>query len=1633
MYFIFSEGAKNITLQNIKIIEIIFIPNSEQDFVQIKAAQNEIILNNIIFKNNSFYNCSIFILEKCDLLINHLEILDTLFESQCEKNSYIFLSLHSNLIFYKLFLINNIFSGNIKILYANGNGMNNLTLSLFYAHNVIFKKQIDDSAIFYFDSYLRIFFHQIFFSKIDSETLNVFLILNTSEISIKDGLIKNLASSYLVKMEDVKYIEIFSLYIAELISLLNDNNKNDAIIFIRNSLNFILENITFCSSTINLSYLDIMIDSTENATYVIKNQNFVNNKMITTKNEVMTSSMNFFFHFNFSKSEITSKIMNLTNFLIFNNSVYNEDENDSESPFIFVNLNFLDQLYLLNYSFLENFSNCDSILIKLMGENFQMFDSNFIDNQVFNDKYLMNIFLSSKSFLFNNLNIQKNFVGTNSLIHIENSSNNVFILGMFEELTVSNNTSFYSLMNFHFNLEEFKIEILNSTFDFNYCLSNGGVIKTSYFDYNSILIVFNCTFKNNIASYFGGVFYLANLGNNIVINKTNFINNSIKKDGGGVFCVYGDPDTKITLKNCYFERNYSPKKGGVYLILTGSIYDETSIYKNNFASEGGVFAISFFSILMLRNCTNQGSNASLNSGFLKMMGQSEVNIIDSKIYYSFAPRGGVVVSGGMTLLIIKNSTFFANSADNASFLYAVNSAFIILIEDSVFMENYGIQNLFEIISSSISLSNCILKNNSINIFMVEFTYLIMNSTIIENNICKEVKKKSGCLIYIISKSFLMIAKLFASKIWSKSDENGIIYSSDSNLKISYSYFEKWKQNLSGSSFYATSSNFSLQCVLIFDYDNRVFSLIGSTFVFENSSIVQNVEKGMNSKNLKGSISCLQCINFQILWSLIKGTNNFEEKGGAIQLIESNGNSIFQIKNSNISENYGKKGGGLYVENLSINIVNTNFTKNLAESGGAIYFTCNYNRFCTFNLSGNYFSENRVNLSGGAIKWFSNVPIIEENNIFYKNEGLYGVNISSQPVRLISVDPSLFSQFLEFQSGNVSSLFEFYIVDFYGQKIKNETGFGFITTNENNEKNVVQIKTDKISFNKIKVIGTPNFYAILRISTSIIASYFDQLIFSSQDSFFQDSFDESTHIYYLALKVTFRDCLIGEIYIPYKNICQECPFHYFSLNKNDSVCQICPENAICEGGNKIFVLPSFWRKNTNSSKIYTCINSNACLGGFNSTCLYGYTGPLCDVCLIDDKNKYYKFGQGVCENCEDMNIIGLIMLLLFSSSWGFYLVFTIKKNIQLSNKTNDFSEDVPILLKIGADYFQIVSSVFLLDLAFPVNFSYIFQVIEQTISLSSILFPLECILADYSTFLNIFFLKLFLGSFVAWTILFISIFFWLVYICIKKRAFKYFKTEIIITIIIVGFNLQSPLISLYFTAMNCVEINQVKYLKKQLILECWESEHLQIFFGFIFPSILLWAILLPFICWIYVSKNINSSNRQTKASLVFITEGIRKEYYYWEFLLMTKRLLINIFTVFFESGDEILCVSIILLILYFFSIFFFNSHPYKNKNLNTIYAISIYSTDVIYIFSLLCLIMKNQINSSIFLIIIFFGFILFIWKFVSYYYFASKQNLQKLVKRLAQIKIMGKSQILNLFGHLTNKIHILFSRRRKKEI
>jgi hypothetical protein len=172
---------------------------------------------------------------------------------------------------------------------------------------------------------------------------------------------------------------------------------------------------------------------------------------------------------------------------------------------------------------------------------------------------------------------------------------------------------------------------------------------------------------------------------------------------------------------------------------------------------------------------------------------------------------------------------------------------------------------------------------------------------------------------------------------------------------------------------------------------------------------------------------------------------------------------FSFFNCTFSNNSGTSGPSIHAMNLPYFVLNSSrFKYNKAsKGGGAVYLYCDQtiSSICSAVISDNIFIEN-VAAKGGALMWSGKLkPNLLKNNIFLRNEAVYGINYASFPTRikfLIEVDPGLaalyhsdnnysndsalnsFTVIKEVRSGEVASWsLDIYLLDDMDQKVLNE--------------------------------------------------------------------------------------------------------------------------------------------------------------------------------------------------------------------------------------------------------------------------------------------------------------------------------------------------------------------------------------------------------------------------------------------------------------------------------------------------------------------------------------------------------------------------------------------------------------------
>ena len=147
---------------------------------------------------------------------------------------------------------------------------------------------------------------------------------------------------------------------------------------------------------------------------------------------------------------------------------------------------------------------------------------------------------------------------------------------------------------------------------------------------------------------------------------------------------------------------------------------------------------------------------------------------------------------------------------------------------------------------------------------------------------------------------------------------------------------------------------------------------------------------------------------------------------------------------------------------------------------------------------------------------------------------------------------------------------------------------------------------------------------------------------------------------------------------------------------------------------------------------------------------------------------------------------------------------------------------------------------------------------------------------------------------------------------KKISFK--KNFMITEMALLKILLQ-PMIKQYFSFFDCVKIENKSYLKLETNIICWKDKHLTSIFVLIIPCFFILIFLPLLLILIFLIKNNKKlRNQEIKAQVWLFTHGYKEEFYYWEYIILIKKILI-ILTIGFLNEKPLISIFIVLLIIF----------------------------------------------------------------------------------------------------------------------
>ena len=950
-------------------------------------------------------------------------------------------------------------------------------------------------------------------------------------------------------------------------------------------------------------------------------------------------------------------------------------------------------------------------------------------------------------------------------------------------------------------------------------------------------------------------------------------------------------NTKMNCSECSFQAN----SGAGIVLTTGSAVSlkNAQFNSNSVFSSGAAVQVADLTSLECENCLFLNNKAEGKAGTLQCEGNSVVRLSDSQF------KGNTVAGQGSALTLIAaravslyNCSFTGNYAKGGGTLFLTSATLYLqnclLSNNTAFLRSAGLL----INQSNVTLSECELAyhSGSAGYFM---TVTTLSEVYLERTILRQGENADIGAIYVEESSL----RLFNCQVWGLTGSKGaVIYAFGfSNVSISHTSLTNCRSP-SNELVYLLLSTGLITASSFSQYSGSALRAQESSLSVRNTSFAQAYSKTGTG------IRCVQCETLQVSDCLFEHLE--AGKGAAVVIEKKAGNSgRLRVENTKFRENLATEAGAMFLSNSYVEITGSEFNSNRANetAGGAVVFSCTDPlRNCSYSVTSSMFLNNSAVLKGGAIAWEGLQPQLTAL-IFLDNAALYGPDVSSFPTHLSTDNLSLTSV----ASGQTfPGSLVFYLRDHYEQIVADDvtTKAGLQVLGGDAK---IAGKTDAtsnsglISFTGFNISATPGSKP--RLSVTV------------------EGLSQTLYLY-----VLMRECRLGESRA--NDECMLCEVGKYWVGPSVP-CADCPSEANCAGGDRVFPKKGYWRYNESSPKFWKCPNPESCIdkGSTVGDCEEGYEGNMCQTCALD----YHRSGKVWCQRCPSLassvaSTIGFILAVVLFST---IIVFA---SIKSASKPKALHS---VYLKMLMNYLQLVMLMGSFNLSWPTLTKQLLDMQDSAGGFPERLFSVNCLTDNFDEN-KAFFTKVALMSAVPLLFFLTSSLYWTV-TAVIKQSISTLTNQLIASGMILFFLVHPSVIRVLFGVFNCEEIQPGEYWVASLQIRCWEGRHLTYALAVALPGLIIWGIGVPtVILGSLVTQKKRLNDISVKLRFGYLYKGYRTSRFYWEFIVIYRKLLIIVIATFLSRIAKMTQTLIALSVLIVFLVLHHYSQPYSHASLNT---------------------------------------------------------------------------------------------------
>jgi hypothetical protein len=1011
------------------------------------------------------------------------------------------------------------------------------------------------------------------------------------------------------------------------------------------------------------------------------------------------------------------------------------------------------------------------------------------------------------------------------------------------------------------------LTLTNSNFSFN-----SGVAMISFNSVSGLatLITSNNSFTGNL----GRAIYLQQA---ILVDSNSFIQNNERV---GYYLAAG---SQATITATVFRRNHGQIAGALYLGGASKGTCMNCVFEENQASSGtGAVYAEQSSELHLISGVFRRNSALKQGAAVTLFGSDVNNTIDQTVFEDNVNGMGGTVLLLSSSLTMRGVSFSRNKGEFAPGLlayFATVNMTSVQCSDQVSRSGSCI---YSAINSSIHLAT----STFTNVLADEeggAIYLLSASLICRQSSFFNVSAKRGALLFASSSANFTLVDISAVQASARTHQGGAIYTSES-----YGY---------------------LQSVQLQDFINN--GLVGTN---QKSLHLENVlmqRKDYTEGNgLQGAgLFCSDCLKIEAKNCLF--ANLSADVGAGMYLSAPLSDpQTYHFRNCTFASLVGNSSGAVQLESVNAEFRSCTFLNNVATrgSGGAINQNCaEESGSCGTFIAASTFRNNSAAVQGGSISWQVSKPELVDNT-FEGGQAQYGADVASFHlyIKLKSVSGNATLEYMGADEDHVSvegtmwnagsgqiqdTTLKIAMLDHYDQ---------VVTTENEDTASLVAPDTNSATIGNISAIARNGIFTFIGFGLSAPPGSISKIyIVSAKLLGSKGSAANDTERGKVGLKVEMRPCLLGESFSG--KDCVPCATGKFNLEPS-ATCQECLPEAICYGNFTMVPRGGYWRTGPLSPTFYECPNKDACLGSpsppeelsLTGECEEGYYGNLCNGCL----SGYSRQNQNQCLPCPSI-VINIVRLAGISTGVLIALVVIIRTAINAARRSRSYYS---IYIKIMLNYLQLVMLTSTFQMKWPGYMKQLFSIQNSAGNITEQIFAVDCFFSgSIESQANAVRMKLIGMALAPFAILCCSLVIWLPVALLRRRV-NYLANEMLATIVICFFLVHPSIVKFVFGFMYCRELDPGQFWQNDYLnIPCWDTTHYRYVLIVAVPSAVGWGVGMPMVCLLTLYRNRNRLGlTELKVRFGFVYNGYEYSKYYWEFVIMYRKILIITIAVFLAN-------------------------------------------------------------------------------------------------------------------------------------